>query len=53
MEESLIERVPTVEEYQKLRKAVGWKELEVESMKIGLRNSLFSVCVFYAHEIIG
>ena len=49
----LIERSPTVEEYQRLREAVGWGKLDTEAVETGLRNSLFSVCVIYKDEVIG
>src|SRR3972149_2452309 len=47
------ERSPTVGEYRKLREAVGWGNLDAEAMDIGLRNSLFSVCVIHKGEVIG
>jgi ribosomal protein S18 acetylase RimI-like enzyme len=49
----LVERVPTASEYHKLRIAVGWECMDLESTEMGLRNSLFSVCVFHKREVIG
>ncbi len=49
----LVERSPTAEEYQKLREAVGWGNVDVEATEIGLHNSLFSVCVIFENEVIG
>jgi GNAT superfamily N-acetyltransferase len=49
----LVERNPTVEEYQRLRRAVGWGEVETKAIEIGLQNSLFSVCVILENEVIG
>jgi len=49
----LTERSPTVEEYLMLREAVGWGEKDFESTETGLRNSLYSVCVFIGKEIVG
>jgi len=49
----LVERNPTLEEYQRLRKAVGWEDAETEAIKIGLHNSLFSVCIVLENEVIG
>ena len=49
----LVERSPTIEEYQRLRETVGWGKMDIEAMEIGLRNSLFSVCVIYKNEVIG
>jgi len=52
-EYTLVDRIPAVEEYQRLREAVGLEKLDVEATEIGLRNSLFSVCVIYKGEVIG
>ncbi|MFB0545103.1 MAG: GNAT family N-acetyltransferase [Asgard group archaeon] len=49
----LVERSPTVEEYQKLREAVEWGNVGPEATEIGLNNSLFSVCVIFKNEVIG
>jgi ribosomal protein S18 acetylase RimI-like enzyme len=49
----LVERSPTVEEYQRLREAVGWKSVDVEATEMGLRNTLFSICVILKDEVIG
>ena len=49
----LVERPPTVEEYQRLREDVGWESVDVEATETGLRNALFSVCVTHKDEVIG
>jgi len=49
----LVERPPTVEEYQRLREAVGWDSVDAEATETGLRNALFSVCLTYKGEVIG
>jgi len=49
----LVERVPDVEEYQKLRAKVGWGSKNSEASRIALNNSLFSVCVMLENNIIG
>ena len=49
----LVERNPTLEEYQRLRRAVGWGDVATEAVEIGLQNSLFSVCVVLENEVIG
>ncbi len=49
----LVERSPTVEEYQKLREAVEWENVGPEATEIALNNSLFSVCVIFKNEVIG
>ena len=50
----LVERpLTTVEEYLRLREAIGWWYVDFEALKIGLPNSLFSVCVIHNDEVIG
>jgi GNAT superfamily N-acetyltransferase len=49
----LVERNPTLEEYRRLRRAVGWLDVETEAIEIGLQNSLFSVCVISENRVIG
>ena len=49
----LVERSPTIKEYQKLREAVGWGNVDFEATEVGLHNSLFSVCVIYKNNVIG
>jgi GNAT superfamily N-acetyltransferase len=49
----LIERIPTLEEYRRLRRAVGWDDVEAEAIETGLQNSLFSVCVVLKDEVVG
>jgi GNAT superfamily N-acetyltransferase len=45
--------VPTVDEYIKLRRAVGWQDRIIQSIKAGLENSLFSICALNGKEIVG
>lgn len=49
----LVERPPTVAEYQRLQEAVGWDVLDAEAVARGLGNSLFSVCVTFNGDVIG
>ena len=39
----LVERPPTVQEYQRLRRAVGWSEATDEGAEIGLGSALYTV----------
>jgi ribosomal protein S18 acetylase RimI-like enzyme len=48
----LVERPPTVEEYQRLREAVGWDSVDDEATEMGLRNALFSVCMIHRDQVI-
>ncbi|HOA96309.1 MAG TPA: GNAT family N-acetyltransferase [Acetivibrio saccincola] len=49
----IVERKIEVGEYIDLRKAVGWKILDIEYIEKGLSNSLFCVCAQMENEVIG
>lgn len=49
----LVERDPTVEEYQRLRRAVRWGEMTDEGVATGLPNALFSVVLERDGEAVG
>jgi GNAT superfamily N-acetyltransferase len=49
----LVEREPSVEEYQRLRTAVGWGPMTAEGVAAGLPNALFSVVLEHEGQAIG
>jgi GNAT superfamily N-acetyltransferase len=49
----LIEMLPSISDYRRLRAAVGWSELPPEATKKGLESSLYSVCVRRGEEVVG
>ncbi|MHA2038461.1 MAG: hypothetical protein ACW98X_18665 [Promethearchaeota archaeon] len=49
----LVERTPSVEEYQTLRRAINWKIVDETACKNGLQGSLYCVCAELNGEIIG
>jgi ribosomal protein S18 acetylase RimI-like enzyme len=49
----LVERTPTIEEYQKLREAIGWGSTDTCITEAGLSNSLYSVCALFEDKVIG
>jgi GNAT superfamily N-acetyltransferase len=49
----LVERDLTVEEYQRLRGAVGWSPMTDEGVSVGLPNALYSVVLLHDGEIVG
>jgi GNAT superfamily N-acetyltransferase len=49
----LIDRLPTVSEYQMLRRAVGWYCVDDKETERGLLNSLYSVCLLHQDQIVG
>lgn len=48
-----VEREPTVSEYQRLRRAVGWSEVTDDGVEAGLKNSLYSVVLLSGGETVG
>ena len=53
MSYSVIERTPTVSEYNEVRQAAGlrWKDEAV--VRHGLRNTLYAVCVVHDNRVVG
>lgn len=47
------ERLPSVEEYRKLRSQVGWWDTDENVTRIALNNSLFSVVATEGDTVIG
>jgi len=48
----VVERLPSVEDYQRLRRSVGWSEVSDEAAATGLARSLASFCLVDAAEQI-
>ncbi len=46
-------RLPSVEEYRKLRSLVGWWDTDEKATKIALNNSLFSVVATEGETVVG
>lgn len=49
----LVERKPQAEEIIELRESVGWGIINIDSMQIGLDNSIYGVCAVYNAKVIG
>lgn len=49
----LVERKPTAEEMVSLRQSVNWGIPDIQSLSMGLENSLYGVCAVIGDEIIG
>lgn len=47
------QELPSPQEYNRLREAVGWKPFAITQCEIGLRASLFCVCARHDHELAG
>lgn len=53
MEYKLIQNELTPQEFLTLRNTTDWDELDLETIKIGINNSLYSVTIYSAGELIG
>lgn len=49
----LIERKPTVDEFNELHVAVGWGELDRESVGKAIENTLYFICAVVDGKVIG
>jgi GNAT superfamily N-acetyltransferase len=49
----LAERVPSVEDYNRVRVAAGLSEKDAEAARVGLANTLFCACVEDRGEVVG
>lgn len=49
----IVERPPSVKEYQYLRKVVGWPEVDERVVAAGLANALYSVCLLDGDRVVG
>ncbi|NRF28145.1 GNAT family N-acetyltransferase [Vibrio coralliilyticus] len=46
-------RMPTVNQYNALRRSVGWEEIDKYRTNLALKNSILSVCASTEDKIIG
>ncbi|MFX0172516.1 MAG: GNAT family N-acetyltransferase, partial [Candidatus Hodarchaeota archaeon] len=49
----LLEQSPSIEEYQKLRNAVGWPSVSDQAVERSLKNSLYTVCAYIGNKMVG
>ncbi len=49
----ILERTPTVEEYQFLRRTTGWVEVSDEQVALAMSQTLFGVCAFSINQLVG
>jgi GNAT superfamily N-acetyltransferase len=49
----ILERMPGLAEYARMRAAVGWNEVDPEGVARGLQNALFSLCLLQGEKLIG
>ena len=47
-----LEQTPSIDEYNHLRREVGWHKISGERVSKGLENSLYAVCVRQNHQLI-
>ena len=49
----LIEKTPTVDEYNNLTNSVGWGKRENNIVEEALKNTLYSLCVYDNDKLVG
>jgi len=49
----LVDELPAPKEYNRLRQAVGWRTHREDVLEMALPNSLYCVCAFVGHELVG
>jgi len=49
----LVERVPSAEDYIKVRKVAGLSEKDLDAARVGLSNTVFGVCIENRGEVVG
>lgn len=52
-EYTLLERLPTPQEYNNLRQAVGWRTHREDAIAKGLPNTLYCICAYVDGELVG
>ena len=50
---AIIEQLPTPEEYNRLRQAVGWRLHHEDVLEKALPNTLYCVCAFVDQKLVG
>jgi GNAT superfamily N-acetyltransferase len=53
MNYEIIEKIPTVREYQFLRASVGWRNYSETAVERSLQNSLYSLCAIDRNTVVG
>lgn len=53
IEYEIVEKLPSAEEYNRLRQSVGWGIFEYSVIEKALPNSLYCLCAFVNSEIVG
>lgn len=49
----LLEEIPDVEAYRRLRRIVGWEDVDFETAALGLKNALYSLTLKHKGEVVG
>jgi GNAT superfamily N-acetyltransferase len=50
---TLIEQLPSAEDYNRLRASVGWKTHNLAVVTAALPNSLYGVCAYIGEDLVG
>lgn len=49
----LIEKIPTVEEYNELNNSVGWGKRDTKIIEEAIKNSIYCICAYENQKLIG
>ena len=49
----VVDKLPTAEEYNWLRRLVGWRQYQLEVIEQALPNTLYCVCAYRGAELVG
>lgn len=49
----IIEKLPNIAQYIKLRKIVGWGTVDIETAKRGINNSSYCICIECEGSLVG
>ncbi|MDR3598032.1 GNAT family N-acetyltransferase [Clostridium sp.] len=50
---NIVEKLPSIDKYIKLRKEVGWETVDIETAKRGINNSNYCICIECEGNLIG
>lgn len=49
----IVEKLPSIDKYIKLREEVGWETVDIETAKRGINNSNYCICIESEGNLIG
>ncbi len=53
MDYEIIEKIPSADEYNRLRQSIGWGIYDIQTINLALPASLYCVCALTNSKIVG